>query len=78
MPDIMVVLACLSQCAQPTTLRHLERVIDAMLSISGRVTMKGLSRWSSKGGSYRTLQRLFNLWGSDSPKLASLDSGVIS
>lgn len=60
MPDIMVVLACLSQCAQPTTLRHLERVIDAMLSISGRVTMKGLSRWSGKGGSYRTIQRLFN------------------
>jgi putative transposase len=60
MPDIMVVLACLSQCVQPTPLRHLERVIEAMLSISGRVTMKGLSRWSSKGGSYRTLQRLFN------------------
>jgi putative transposase len=60
MPDIMVVLACLSQCVEPTTLRHLERVIEAMLSISGRVTMKGLSRWSGKGGSYRTLQRLFN------------------
>jgi putative transposase len=60
MPDIMVVLACLSQCVEPTTLRHLERVIEAMLSISGRVTMKGLSRWSGKGGSYRTLQRLFH------------------
>jgi putative transposase len=60
MPDIMVVLACLSQCAQPTILRQLGRVIAAMLSISGRVTLKGLSRWSSKGGSYRTIQRLFN------------------
>ena len=60
MPDIMVVLACLSQCVQPTTLRYLERVIEAMLSISGRMTMKGLSRWSGKGGSYRTIQRLFN------------------
>jgi hypothetical protein len=56
----MVILACLSQCAQPTTLRQLGRVIEAMLAISGRVTMKGLSRWSGKGGSYRTIQRLFN------------------
>src|SRR4029434_4062004 len=31
-----------------------------MLSMSGRVTMRGLSRWSSKGGSYRTIQRFFN------------------
>jgi putative transposase len=60
MRDIMVVLACLSQCVQPTTLRHLARVIEAMFSISGRVTMKGLSRWGGKGGGYRTLQRLFN------------------
>jgi hypothetical protein len=60
MPDIMVVLACLSQCVEPTTLRHLGRVIEAMLSISGRVTMRGLSRWSGQGGSYRTIQRLFN------------------
>jgi hypothetical protein len=50
MPDIMVVLACFSQCIEPTTLRQLGRVIEAMLSISGRVTMKGLSRWSSTGG----------------------------
>jgi len=60
MPDIMVVLACLSQCVEPTTLGQLGRVIEAMLSISGRVTMRGLSRWSGKGGSYRTIQRLFN------------------
>ena len=50
MPDIMVVLACVSQCVELTTLRQLERVIEAMLSISGRVTMKGLSRWSGPGG----------------------------
>jgi hypothetical protein len=60
MPDILVVLACVSQCVEPTTLRQLGRVIEAMLAISGRVTMRGLSRWSGKGGSYRTIQRLFN------------------
>ena len=60
MPDIMVLLACLSQCVEPAPLRQLGRVIEAMLSMSGRVTMRGLSRWSGKGGSYRTSQRLFN------------------
>jgi len=60
MPDIMVLLACLSQCVEPTPLRQLGRVIEAMLSMSGRVTMRGLSRWSGQGGSYRTIQRFFN------------------
>jgi putative transposase len=60
MPDIMVLLACLSQCVEPTPLRQLGRVIEAMLSMSGRVTMRGLSRWAGQGGSYRTIQRFFN------------------
>jgi DDE superfamily endonuclease len=59
MPDIMVLFACLSQCIEPTPLRQLGLVIEAMLAISGRVTMRGLSRWSGTGGSYRTIQRLF-------------------
>ena len=48
MPDIMVLFACLSQCLEPTLLRQLGRVIEAMLSMSGRVTMRGLSRWAGK------------------------------
>jgi hypothetical protein len=60
MPDIMVLFACLRQCLAPTPLRQLARVIEAMLSMSGRVTMRGLSRWSGQGGSYRTIQRFFN------------------
>jgi putative transposase len=59
MPNIMVLFACLSQCIEPTPLRQLGRVVEAMLSMSGRVTMRGLSRWSGTGGSYRTIQRLF-------------------
>jgi hypothetical protein len=35
-------------------------VIHAMLSIKGRITMLGLSRWSEKGGSYRTITRFFH------------------
>ncbi len=60
MPDIIIVLTCLSQYLAPTTLRQLRRVTEAMLSMTGRVTMKGLSRWTGQGGSYRTVQRFFN------------------
>src|SRR5437763_9543261 len=60
MPDIMVLLACVSQAIEPTPFRQLGRVIEAMLSMSGRVTMRGLSRWAGKGGSYRTMQRFFH------------------
>ena len=60
MPDIMVLLACLSQCIEPTPLRQLGRVIEAMLSMSGQMTMRNLARWSSKDSSYRTIQRFFN------------------
>ena len=59
MPEIMSLLGCVSQCVGSTTLRQLGRVIDALLSMSGRVTMRGMSRWAGKGGSYRTVQRLF-------------------
>jgi hypothetical protein len=37
-----------------------------MLAMTGRVTMLGISRWAGEGGSYRTVQRLFNTviaWG---------------
>lgn len=60
MPDIMVILGCLSQCLDATSWRHLCRVSEALLSMTGRVTMRGLARWSGKGGSYRTVQRFFN------------------
>jgi hypothetical protein len=42
-----------------TTLRQCSRIVWAMLVMTGRVTMLGLSRWAGKGGSYRTVQRFF-------------------
>jgi len=57
MPDIMGLCACLSPGIAPTPLRQLGQVIEAMRSMRGRVTMRGLSRWSGNGGSSRTLQR---------------------
>src|SRR6059036_2872763 len=59
MLDIIIVCTCLSQYLAPTTLRQLRRVTEAMLSMTGRVTMKGISRWTGQGGSYRTVQRFF-------------------
>ena len=34
-------------------------IINALLAMTGRVTMLGISRWTDKGGSYRTVQRFF-------------------
>jgi len=64
--DIITLLAPLSQCLDRTTLRQLSIIVIAMLTMTGRVTMLGLSRWAEKGGSYRTVQRFYNTampWG---------------
>ncbi len=58
--DIMTFLICLDKCLSKTLLRQLTCIIEAMLSMTGRVTMLGISRWTEKGGSYRTIQRFFN------------------
>jgi putative transposase len=60
MPDIIIILQCLSQCLDKTTLRQLGYIVPAMLAMTGRVTMLGISRWTEKGGSYRTIQRFYN------------------
>jgi len=66
MLDIMRIFICLSQRLSTTELRQLTGITEALLSMSGRVTMRGLSRWAGQGGSYRTVQRFFNTvldWG---------------
>ena len=64
LPDNTRHFVALLQCIQPdlskTEMRRMSRITQAMLSMSGRVTMLGLSRWAGKGGSYRTVQRFFN------------------
>jgi len=60
MPEIIIVLQCLSQCLDKTSLRQLNGIVPAMLAMTGRVTMLGISRWTEKGGSYRTIQRFYN------------------
>ena len=59
--EIMPLLICLNSYLNNTTLRQLNCIVEGMLSMTGRVTMLGISRWTEKGGSYRTIQRFFNL-----------------
>ena len=42
-----------------TTLRQFSHIALAILAMTGRVTMLGISRWSGDGASYRTVQRFF-------------------
>jgi putative transposase len=60
----MVDIVALFQCLQPhmtaTTVRQCSRITWAMLVMTGRVTMLGISRWAGTGGSYRTIQRFFS------------------
>jgi putative transposase len=58
--EIVAQLSCLATVLDAKTLRQLGCIVTAMLTMSGRVTMLGLSRWSGKGGSYRTIQRFFH------------------
>ncbi len=42
-----------------STIRQLSRIVPALLAMTGRVTMLGISRWTGEGASYRTVQRFF-------------------
>ena len=59
MPAILPFLLCLEPELTMTTIRQLSRIALAMLTMTGRVTMLGISRWAGDGGSYRTVQRFF-------------------
>ena len=59
MLKIMPSLECLSRIFPKQLVRLLGIVSQAMLCCNGRITMLGLSRWSIKGGSYRSIQRLY-------------------
>lgn len=59
MNEIITILNTLSPHLTPRTLKQLILIVEAVLAMTGRVTMLGLSRWTEKGGSYRTMQRFF-------------------
>ena len=57
--DIVALCQCLQPHVTATTLRQFSRIALAIVVMTGRVTMLGLSRWAGQGGSYRTVQRFF-------------------
>jgi len=60
MSEIIPLLVCLKPYITTTNMRQLSHLIFAMLCIPNRATMLGLSRWTEKGGSYRTVQRWYH------------------
>jgi len=60
MPDILPLLRTLSPVLPKTSCRQLQRIVVAILAMTGRITQLGISRWTHKGGSYRTIQRFFH------------------
>ncbi|MBS3947639.1 MAG: transposase [Dethiobacter sp.] len=63
--NVSATLHCLAWRLDKKSLRQLSLIAQALLAMTGRVTMLGISRWTEKGGSYRTVQRFFNaklLW----------------
>jgi len=59
MTEILALLQNIEPLFEKTTFKQMSRIVYAMLASSGRITMLGLSRWSEKGGSYRTIQRFY-------------------
>lgn len=60
MTEILALLQNIAPLLEKTMFRQMSQVIFGMLVASGRITMLGLSRWTEKGGSYRTIQRFYH------------------
>ena len=59
MTEILALLQPIENSLSRTTMKQMSRIITAMIAMTGRVTMLGLSRWAGTGGSYRSIQRFF-------------------
>ena len=57
--EILTLFTCFSTLTSTTSIGHLTVIAEAIFSMTGRVTMLGISRWANEGGSYRTVQRFF-------------------
>jgi hypothetical protein len=57
--DILSLLTCFQPLVSSTSVRHFLVIAETILSMTGRITMAGISRWAGAGGSYRTVNRFF-------------------
>lgn len=66
MSEIISLFTVFSPHLSAATLRQFCEIVFAVLAMTGGVTMRNISRWTEKGGSYRTIQRFYNTllpWG---------------
>ncbi|CAA6817768.1 MAG: Transposase IS4 family protein, partial [uncultured Thiotrichaceae bacterium] len=66
MSEINTFLIMLQPFLSTAHFRQLTLISEALLMMQGRITMLGISRWTRRGGSYRTIQRFFTTpvnWG---------------
>jgi putative transposase len=59
MTEITTLFTYLHPLLTSTHYRQLMMISEALLAMTGRITMLSISRWTGKGGSYRTIQRFF-------------------
>jgi putative transposase len=65
MPEIVALLQNIAPVVSATVLKQMSQVIYGLLISNGRITMLEISRWTERGGSYRTIQRWYHsklLW----------------
>ena len=60
MPEIVALLQTIAPVVSSTVLKQMRQVIYGLLISQGRITMLELSRWTERGGSYRTIQRWYH------------------
>jgi putative transposase len=65
MTEIVALLQTIAAVVSPTAVKQMSQVIYGLLISNGRITMLEISRWTERGGSYRTIQRWYHsklLW----------------
>jgi hypothetical protein len=65
MTEILALLQNIAPVVSATILKQMSQVIYGLLLSNGRITMLEISRWTERGGSYRTIQRWYHtklLW----------------
>src|SRR5215207_6237 len=65
MSEIVALLQTIAPVVSGTVLKQMSQVIYGLLISNGRITMLEISRWTERGGSYRTIQRWYHsklLW----------------
>ena len=60
MSEIVALLQSIAPVVSHTVLQQMSQVIHGVLISNGRITMLEISRWTERGGSYRTIQRWYH------------------